>query len=1414
MNPAAWQKWTTRVAAVVATLGLTVSAAGCIEPPADINRVQPNYLSKSIFEGEWYTRQLIVDKQFHTSYPFVGYEGDLDRVRFEITEGALIATRSYEKVPGTEPGNAGEQSVVAVFPIQKHFDIRREYNPVNGAESNVIVENDYDRPWWERDFIRVDWSTNRVDDFDLNGAIMSFTAAKLSDNANSDPKNPWKIRHEDSDGDGRVDYLETTIDAFAEPNIYACVLSAGDWANNCHGANIKLKVSFMKVDYENDYEALDYPDFAPIEFGCRLNAAQTRIEICFEGDTGCVGCSCLDSCSGSADECQAQCEDAGAELEEVWLADSPTGTEFCDPAYHNPDNCWQQTIDVFGKFGYFRTDRYFKDRENGYTLEGREQLINRWNIWERSVDDSGARLPYDQREPKPVVFYTNVQFPEALLPSLQEMADDWDNALRDTVAKLQNKSIEDVPRMYEARLNDCSVPKVEAYIDEHAELHDFRGDLSAAGIGEVAFGNLEQACAVLEHHGRLLQPKLTDEEAKDFKVFRWQQLGDLRYSFLNWSNKAEVAGPLGYGPSAADPLTGEIISANANIYGASLDTYANWGGDIVQLLNGEITSDDLINGTHIREHVEAVRTRYGEDMSQRDIGRFLQLFDSRTNHMSDSRYLQEVPVSSVNAGLDKLAKTGFEDEHMIDASSMLLFGGADPSEISGGTVPESVKARARPSTWARQDVPSAFRFDRPQDKKMTELMSDKMSANERFQQKMEFFGRQNLCYTAEMVEPAVADLAYELRGKPRDEVVHYIRASIFRAVMAHEVGHTMGLRHNFEGSADALNYFPGWWGVETDDHRDSHNGRKHELGYSSIMDYHQRFNSDFAGLGLWDKAAIKFGYGQLVEVFDEGRFDPAINGYEDPFVPRHWRTNLNLFYPNDLPYLLAGGDTNTKLNDHYDEVYNQQQGGDPNVFMDVKSESLNIQPRPQNLFKRKDIPFDEFKKERAKSVFFNPNNAAAVAPLTEVPYKYCSDSYAWGGNLTCNRYDMGATSEEIVRNAAEMYEFYYPFNAFRGQKLWTSDPVGGYMGRLYDRTYQPMLNAFRYFYYYRRSTASMWPLIRDWSAASYVGLNFFGRVLQTPEPGEYCMSDGWSVPVSDAERNGGCDEGDTFTLGLGPARYYDTKWNDEIAFRPNHIGHIYDKLLAIQSMTTSNAFFLRDFSSFFNRGAFSIGYYRVFQPEMIRLFGGLLSQNRDAYAPRVHINGKPTVVYTPVVQLPGAEFSEIGTRLKPTDSYMTRYYAMFFGMANLTSNVDLTLDFSTRSRISMLGGSNDPVLDGSAGVPEIVWKDPLTNYVYRALAPDGEDLSIGYGLLADAAAFTNDGSDGEPEGAWHQAKRELGESEAALALAVDEGEPTEELELAVEDAEMALTRLNRTLNGKVQIIDAVRQLSDALEFSL
>ena len=103
-------------------------------------------------------------------------------------------------------------------------------------------------------------------------------------------------------------------------------------------------------------------------------------------------------------------------------------------------------------------------------------------------------------------------------------------------------------------------------------------------------------CSALE----ALTQSLPDGDANKFT---WQRNGDLRYSFVYWVDRPQGASsaPLGYGPSSADPETGEIVSATLYLYGAALDTYAQFAADSVDMANGKLTSDDLLSGKRISD---------------------------------------------------------------------------------------------------------------------------------------------------------------------------------------------------------------------------------------------------------------------------------------------------------------------------------------------------------------------------------------------------------------------------------------------------------------------------------------------------------------------------------------------------------------------------------------------------------------------------------------------------------------------------------------------------------------------------------------------------------------------------------------------------------------------------------------------
>jgi hypothetical protein len=162
-------------------LGLALAAAGllgsCAEPVADVNRVQGNYTRKADLEGEWYMLTTVVDMPPTRAVSFPGETGKMERVRFEFRENELVAYRAYPLLEGADAPSTkvpfdGTDAPLAAWPIESHFDIRRDYNSSTGEQSNVIDENTTDRLWFEREYVRVDWSVSDIRNFDF---VLNFT---------------------------------------------------------------------------------------------------------------------------------------------------------------------------------------------------------------------------------------------------------------------------------------------------------------------------------------------------------------------------------------------------------------------------------------------------------------------------------------------------------------------------------------------------------------------------------------------------------------------------------------------------------------------------------------------------------------------------------------------------------------------------------------------------------------------------------------------------------------------------------------------------------------------------------------------------------------------------------------------------------------------------------------------------------------------------------------------------------------------------------------------------------------------------------------------------------------------------------------------------------------------------------------
>ena len=520
---------------VALTLGATVAGlvAGCSPEIKSIDRTQPNALSKSIFSGLWYHRATVIeaDPDSPTYSGFFGrgvvYEGIVsgtEKIRWEIQEELLIAYRSYEFVPYaeglTDEGRDFFGAPVAAFPILSHFDIQREYNERTGVETNVISENTTDRPWNERQYIRVDWSENLVRQntaFTVgfnnypSGTLSGQAAIKyyVQDHEETSPFRPFFTQ----------DYFDVTNIYSLEPSTYFCfVMQLAQGAGRCGAANAKVRLSFRKVDPADDYESLYYPDVFELK-----DDAGKAIVLNFSG---------------------RPCEET-----------------------RDPRECTVQTWDYDGAYGNFRILRVAFDRERFLTRTGRIYLAGRFDLWRDSFADDGSLIPYEAREPQPVVYYGNETFPEHLLGGAQEMAESWAKPFDETVAMLKfhrndlesgvgvrpAQLAESVARirqeaggaMYQFRRNACNPENILAYAEQNGLLDVV--ERVAGSTARVARGNVANVCAAVQfaelRAGKTLDPKVAERDGVEL-AFTWQRLGDLRYNFTNYIDE-DVMGPLG-----------------------------------------------------------------------------------------------------------------------------------------------------------------------------------------------------------------------------------------------------------------------------------------------------------------------------------------------------------------------------------------------------------------------------------------------------------------------------------------------------------------------------------------------------------------------------------------------------------------------------------------------------------------------------------------------------------------------------------------------------------------------------------------------------------------------------------------------------------------------------------------------------
>ncbi|MFH0901794.1 MAG: hypothetical protein V2A73_14285 [Pseudomonadota bacterium] len=265
-------------------LAAVLLAGGCRQERPAIDRVQANALDKELFQGEWQYGRTVVGIEASESVTFVGENGDalefrgVERIRWDMQESWLYARRSYELVKdgerelaadGTIDGSPFMGATVATYRIESHFDIKRVHNSTTGEEYDVLEENTTDRPWYQRSYMRVDWSKNYATDFRfwvddvVQDPIAYYVQQAAGENGAVDPDYPVFAPGVFDKNNVMVvrPYADVTNMVMVQPEMVdtpwgtypLCYFFEYETAD-CAAVPIKIRHSFLRVDPERQYE--------------------------------------------------------------------------------------------------------------------------------------------------------------------------------------------------------------------------------------------------------------------------------------------------------------------------------------------------------------------------------------------------------------------------------------------------------------------------------------------------------------------------------------------------------------------------------------------------------------------------------------------------------------------------------------------------------------------------------------------------------------------------------------------------------------------------------------------------------------------------------------------------------------------------------------------------------------------------------------------------------------------------------------------------------------------------------------------------------------------------------------------------------------------------------------------------------
>jgi len=1191
---------------MVCIAGMMLVLSACAQQVGDIDRTQPNKVEKSLFEGEWYLRHTVSEVPPATGFTVAGFMTDAERITWEIQEDYLIARRAVENVDGVQEGRQDEWrqnadgsidrtfegSIVAAYRILGHFDVQRAYSTATGEQSNVLVENSSDRYWTERQYMRVDWSTNlasevQLTDMTLFGEDYSFAPVSyyVPETETNNPDRPLLTS----------DYMEIT----------------NKWSVRA------------RQYYYGSYGFIPY---------------------CWISDTG-------------------DCAEEVIKVKTSIMKRTADRDMAVAREYNDVDN---------KKFQIFRTERIEHMDNYGSPYPARRQNAILFNLW----DD--ARKPMAQRKLRPIKYYLSPNFPredQAIMWAARKSAHDWNVVFESLVTEMgyQLKDNEDVFVLCE----DNPVTDASSEVCRNFVSHEYEG----TDIVEVT------------------------RDIRDITRDGYISVGDLRFNQINMILETSGFGSvLGFAQFSSDLETGENLNSTVTMLYPNQERSITNYIDFFQLLNGDMNVEDWISGQVIRDAVTDHKGN-GDGSAitpeRKNVVVDAPMFDLKSSRAFNPKY---VDIK------ERLAEYDLKDTRLRVKQKI-----EDLRDRGGPAIHAARVAQLRDamgpgyetllSETIRQDtaaLPPEAQGQMPDEllKQMSFLTSSPVERRRQAEGFYRLLSEHNILH-ADMVSavgniPMYAPLAERFKGASRETIAAYIRPQYWYFVFAHELGHDLGLEHNFAATTDALNFSEKYWlekarlgyvpeylvDPEVREAKYSKNQTMRASQFTTLMDYvpyeitrdtgpvgvdpNHSGNEWSTGLGTADYAAIFYAYGDFVQVFDKDAIPSTYDWKADDGT--EFTINVN---KNDVSFDREIGAKVTEYHYTYFPNFAYASSAEPRIKVEVTG-SLGYsgvtvdgqEVGDDNVEQLDDVIFTAAI-ALARGRRYVKSDEVARQDLIEVPFRTCNNSNE-GAIEWCNMHDFGVDSWERVDNDRAYRDFaYYSTHFARERSAMYTPTYYSYISTVYDFDFK--LNQHKH--WINRALIENRPFHEFWYVDETGGLDGFFASLEVLEFWQQFMASetmpdrgyrvvmqrgddgqlhevpnggaiGASVPVLEKARyylnrdrmwfepmsqynEDELDRSVSIDFDLGKARYSRSEYDPNLGFnyfwRPVRYGNWISKLIAVEMAADPYTNIIGADTGADASYALNLG--TLFQGEVFRTLAGYISEDPSMYGDGVNLTG-------------------------------------------------------------------------------------------------------------------------------------------------------------------------------------------------